>query len=71
MDSKPKSFQDALEQLEKNFENAMDTLKPQLEDAKEKVAKEVEKNPWMAIGVVAIISFLLGILLAPRCRRDD
>lgn len=89
MDSKPKNFKEALDQLEdqtdrggsnfrqyledeiKKLEGAIDRLKPHVEDAKAKVTKEVEANPWAALGIVAFVSFLIGFLLAPRSRRDD
>lgn len=71
MESKPKNFKEALDQLENQTEQIIDCIKPHVEEAKAKVTSEVEKNPWAALGIVAVVSFLLGLLLAPRSRRDD
>lgn len=74
---------DLRERLEKELERIEDTvekLKPHLDDlrgkvndgfheAKDKAEKEIEKNPWQAVGIVALVAFVIGFLLAGR-RRD-
>jgi ElaB/YqjD/DUF883 family membrane-anchored ribosome-binding protein len=65
-----------------SLEEKIQTLKPQLEDiksrvkdeagkAKEKVEEQVKENPWAAVGIVGLIFFVLGFLLAGRSRRND
>ena len=92
MDSKPKTFASALDQLEKlagekgqdfkerllheieDLEAQIDQLKPKLEQLKEdagehlhkakgKVEQQVKDNPWMVLGVVGLIAFIIGFLL--------
>jgi ElaB/YqjD/DUF883 family membrane-anchored ribosome-binding protein len=97
MGSKPKNFQQALDELEdlatshgtdlksrlqrelEELEAKIRHLKPQVEDLKDKVNEEVHKakdkmeeqvkdHPWTALGLVALVFFILGILLS---RRSD
>lgn len=72
MDSKyKKTFRSAIEELEKNFDGVKDKVGDELEDAKTKVEKEVKKNPWAAIGIVALVAFILGMLFSPKGRSRD
>lgn len=58
-------LKDELSKLENKFGD-------EFKSAKGKIEHEVHKNPWMAIGIVAVIAFLLGLILAPRgSRRSD
>ena len=65
-----------------NLEEALAKIKPHIDDlgqkvgteakkAKDKVEDQVQKNPWAAIGIVGVVFFLLGFLLAGTRRRDD
>lgn len=99
MDSRPKNFRSAIDELERNtdangtdfrarveqelhrIEETLKNLKPHLDDiktkvtdefhtTKDKVEKEVQKNPWAAVGIVALVFFILGFLFSHRGRRD-
>ncbi|MGE4130165.1 MAG: YqjD family protein [Bdellovibrionales bacterium] len=74
----PKRLQEELAKVEETLKN----LKPQLEEIKTKVGDElkegkskaeaqIQQNPWAAMGVVALVFFILGLLFSPRGRRDD
>lgn len=72
MDSKyKKTFRSAIEELEKNFDEVKDKVGDEFDDAKTKVEKEVKKNPWAAIGIVALVAFILGMLFSPKGRSRD
>jgi len=99
MDSRPKNFRSAIDELERNtdgngsdfrarleqelhrVEEMLNNLKPHINDLKDKVTdefhttkdkveKEVQKNPWAAVGIVALVFFILGFLFSHRGRRD-
>jgi ElaB/YqjD/DUF883 family membrane-anchored ribosome-binding protein len=70
-------IQDELHDLEQKIHK----LKPQLDElkdrakdeaykAKDKVEAQVKENPWAAIGIVGLIFFVMGFLLAGRRRND-
>jgi ElaB/YqjD/DUF883 family membrane-anchored ribosome-binding protein len=69
MSGRPKNFSQAIDELEET----LSTLKPQIDEigakAKKTVEEKVEENPWMAIGLVGLVLFLLGFLLGSK-RRD-
>ena len=65
-----------------HLEEQIEKLKPQLEqlknDAQEKLKKtkdnvenQVKENPWAAIGIVGLIFFVIGFLLAGRNSRNS
>lgn len=71
---------DRLEQELHRIEDTIEKLKPHIDElkskvndgfheTKDKVEKEIEKNPWAAIGIVALVFFVIGFLLSGR-RRD-
>jgi ElaB/YqjD/DUF883 family membrane-anchored ribosome-binding protein len=75
-------LRDRLQQELRRIEEALNKLKPHLNDVKEKVSDEfhsaktkvegeVQKNPWAAIGVVALVAFILGLIFSPRGRSRD
>lgn len=79
--SKTKDFKDLLENDYKEILRAMEDIKPYLDDVKKKVETEVSKkktevesqmkeNPWVVLGVVGIIAFILGWLLSGG-RKDQ
>lgn len=60
-----------------SIKKAIDDLKPQLSQLKDKVkddaqeyAKDIDKqvrdNPWMALGIVGVVMFLIGFLLGKK-----
>jgi ElaB/YqjD/DUF883 family membrane-anchored ribosome-binding protein len=64
-----------------DLEDKIHKLKPQLDElkgrardeaykAKDRVESQVKDNPWAAIGIVGLIFFVLGFLLAGRRGRD-
>lgn len=69
-------IQDELHDLEEKIHKLrpqLDELKTRARDeaykAKDKVETQVKENPWAAIGIVGLIFFVLGFILAGR-RRD-
>ena len=62
----------AFEELMEDFKPKVDELKSKVEDgvhqAKSEVEREVKKNPWAALGVVALVFFVLGLLFGRRSR---
>ncbi len=65
----------------KRLEDQIDEIKPHLEDlkdkvqsealaAKNKVEKKVKANPWTTIGIVGLVAFLLGAILAGLSVRE-
>ena len=65
----------------RELEEKIRKLKPQLDEIKERMGDEVKKakdkvetqvkeNPWAAVGIVGLIFFVLGFLLAGRGRND-
>jgi ElaB/YqjD/DUF883 family membrane-anchored ribosome-binding protein len=66
---------DMRERLEAEIKRLQDTLenmKPHLEEAKKaktRVEKEIQENPWAAIGIVGLVLFVIGFLLGTR--RSD
>ncbi len=73
-------FQSRLKSEFHKIEETLASLRPHIEDlsgkvgeeakkAKAKVEDKVQENPWAAIGIVGLIFFILGFLLAGK-RRD-
>ncbi|MBL7544648.1 MAG: DUF883 family protein [Bdellovibrionaceae bacterium] len=68
------------EHLEKDYEeikNALETMKPYLDEVKQKVEKEakdtknqverkVKESPWLALGIVGLVAFFIGIFIGRR-----
>ncbi|HMN68847.1 MAG TPA: hypothetical protein PKC28_09950 [Bdellovibrionales bacterium] len=80
MAQKPKNFSQAIDELERHVEDTMDKIRPHLDDLKGRVSDEAQKakagveekvqqNPWAAIGVVALLFFVIGLLLGRRSNR--
>ncbi len=80
--SKTRDLKSKLSDELHHLEEKIEELKPQLEElkhragdeakkAKNKVEEQVKENPWAAVGIVGLIFFVLGFLLAGRSRRDD
>lgn len=61
-----------------NVKGALEDLTPFIEEVKsEKLGKvrsqaedSVKKNPWLAIGIVGVIAFFLGWLIANNKKRE-
>jgi len=73
-------FQARLKSEFHKIEEHLASLRPQLDEltdkvgaeakkTKRKVEQKVEENPWAALGLVGLIFFVLGFLLAGK-RRD-
>ncbi len=73
-------MRDRLEEEIERIEETIDKMKPHLEElrgklnegfheTKDKAEREIKKNPWAAVGIVAFVFFIIGFLLAGR-RRD-
>lgn len=62
-------IEDTIEKLKPHIEDIKSKMHDGFNDGKEKLEKEIEKNPLAAIGIVALIFFILGFLLSGR-RRD-
>lgn len=64
---KPKNFSQALDEL--------DELRTRIHDeavkSKDKIEEQVKENPWATVGIVGLIFFVLGFLLAGVSRRRD
>lgn len=69
------AFGKSFDEVKKAFEN----LKPLMEDIQEKIESEgkktkheveekIKESPWMAIGIVGLVAFIIGLLLG-RDRR--
>lgn len=69
--SKAQELRDHLEKDYKELQKALETLKPLLDDVKAKaeseakahklkIEEEVKNNPWIALGVVGFIAFIIG-----------
>ncbi len=80
-DSNGSDFRARLEEELHKIEDTLSKLKPHIDDiktkvtdefhtTKNKVEKEVQKNPWAAIGIVALVCFILGAIFAPKRGRD-
>ncbi len=73
MTGKPKNFSQAIEDLESQLRPHLDDLSEFVSDeakkAKDKIEDQVQKNPIMAIGIVALVCFVLGFLFASRGSR--
>lgn len=80
MSGKPKNLSQAIDELERLTGDTFQKVKPHVEEfaakagdearkVKDKVEDEVQKNPWIAVGVVGLIFFVLGFLFASR-RKD-
>ncbi len=80
--STAQSLKDRLQVELKDLESKISELKPQLEElkskvqdgatkAKDKVENRVKENPWASIGIVGLIFFVLGFLLAGTTSRKN
>jgi ElaB/YqjD/DUF883 family membrane-anchored ribosome-binding protein len=58
----------ALESLKPYFEDVRQKVEHEAKDAKNKVENRVKENPWMAIGLVGLVAFLIGLILGRRDR---
>jgi ElaB/YqjD/DUF883 family membrane-anchored ribosome-binding protein len=82
--SKSKDFKDILEKDYEELKNAINDLKPHLEelrdkvesqvktqyqDKKNQVEEKVKENPWLALGIINLIAFVVGWILG-QGRKD-
>ncbi len=78
--SKVQDFKEILEKDYQKIRQALDDLKPHLEDLKQsvesevknsknKVEEKVKESPWVALGVVGLLAFVIGWILGGK-RRD-
>lgn len=69
--SKAQELRDHLEKDYKEIQKALETLRPLMEDVKARaenevkatkgqIEEQVKSNPWVALGVVGLIAFVLG-----------
>jgi ElaB/YqjD/DUF883 family membrane-anchored ribosome-binding protein len=70
-ENKVKDFKDLLEKDYHEIRKSLDDLKPYLDDLKDKVESEINKNksqvetsikenPWVTLGIVGVVAFVLG-----------
>lgn len=76
------SFKSKMQSEIHNLEEQIEKLKPQLEHIKEEaqeklrktkanVESQVKESPWASIGIVGLIFFVLGFVLAARGSRKS
>lgn len=76
-----RDIKDRLQGELNRLEEAVADLKPQIEEikdrvqheasrAKNKVEKQVKTNPWTSIGIVGLIAFVIGFLVAMIGMKD-
>lgn len=81
-DGNGQDFRARLEQELHKIEDTLAKLKPHIDDikskvsdefhtTKDKVEKQVQQNPWAAVGVVALVAFILGLIFSPKGRHRD
>ena len=72
--SKEESIKEHLEKDYESLKAALEGVKPYFEDIKEKAEKEaiaaknqveksVKENPWLAIGIVGLVAFVIGLFI--------
>ncbi len=72
--SKAESIKDHLEKDYESLKAALESVKPYFEDIKEKAEKEataakkqveasVKENPWLALGIVGLVAFVIGLFI--------
>lgn len=62
-------IEETLEKLQPHLEEFRGKINDGFHETKEKAEREIAKNPWGAVGIVALVAFVIGFLLAGR-RRD-
>lgn len=62
-------IEDTIEKLKPHLDDLKAKMNDGFNETKDKVEKEIEKNPWAAVGIVALVFFILGFLISGR-RRD-
>ena len=78
--SKAQDFKQILEKDYHEVRKALDDLKPHLDEMKKTVEDEVKKakgqvelkvkeSPWIALGIVGLFAFVIGLFFGSR-RRD-
>lgn len=78
---KVQDFKEILEKDYTELRKTLDDLKPYLDDLKSNVETEVKKtknqvegkvkeNPWIALGIVGIIAFVIGWVFAQN-KKDE
>jgi ElaB/YqjD/DUF883 family membrane-anchored ribosome-binding protein len=63
--------QEALHKLKPHLDDVKAKVSDEFEATKIKVESEVQKNPWAAIGIVALVAFILGLIFSPKGRSRD
>ena len=63
-------IKDTLAKLDPHIDGIKTKVTDEFHTTKDKVEKEVLKNPWAAIGIVALVCFILGAIFSPRKGRD-
>ena len=61
-------LEETLKQLKPHLEELKHKAGEGLNKAKDEVEEQVQKNPWAAIGIVALVFFMLGFLFSRRDR---
>lgn len=56
----------ALESMKPYFEDVRQKVEHEAKEAKNKVENKVKENPWVAIGIVGLVAFIVGIFLGRR-----
>ena len=58
------SLEETLEKLKPHLEDIKGRVESEAKRAKHSVEDQVQKNPWVAIGLVGLIFFVLGCLFS-------
>src|ERR1035437_3240357 len=70
LESEMHDLEDKIRKLKPQLDELKDKVQDQAVKAKSTVENQMKENPWAAVGIVGLIFFVLGFLLAGRGRRD-
>ena len=60
------SIKQALSDLKPQLNQMKDHVKDEAEEYAKDIDKKVRDNPWMALGIVGVVLFLIGFLLGRK-----
>lgn len=56
----------ALESMRPYFDEVRQKVEHEAKETKVKVENKVKENPWIAIGIVGLVAFIIGLFLGRR-----